>query len=445
MHIYYIQSVLLCVREVLLLNTFSGGVHTPHNKELTENIEITRQAPPEKLRVPLSQHIGAPPELKVCEGDTLKKGQLIAEFNGNVSANIFSPVSGKVLSIEKGLYIIGQMGTHIVIENDGKEDEVRLDGLKNPTPQQIRDRIREAGIVGMGGAAFPTPVKLSLPKDKKCEALIINAAECEPYITCDYRIMLEYTDEFISGVKLLAKALKTERIVIALEDNKRAAYEKLVNYPGIEIKMLKTKYPQGSEKQLIYAAIEKKVPLGGLPIDAGAVVQNVHTAFSVSRAADLGIPCYERVITVSGRAIRDPKNMWVKTGTTIEQIMNDCGGAENAVKILNGGPMMGVAQAKLNVPVSKATSALLFLTKEEVDLSQAMTCINCGRCVRYCPMKIMPVYIDAYTLTGDLASAKKYGALNCIECGCCSYVCPSKRPLVQSIRLSKKLIKDRNI
>lgn len=427
------------------VKTFYAGIHVPHSKQLTQDSAICVMPAPKWVAVPLSQHIGAAAELLVAVGDTVKKGQLLAKFSSMVSANVFSPVSGTVTGIKESRYITGGRGKHIIIDNDGLDtEEERFKALENPTSQEIIDRVRQAGIVGMGGAAFPTPVKLSVPEGKQCDTLLINAAECEPYITCDYRIMLEYTDEFVAGVKLIAKALNVENIVIGIESNKPRAAEKLATYDGIHIEVLEAKYPQGAEKQLIFAATGRIVPSGKLPIDVNVVVQNVHTALSVYRAVKLGIPSYERVVTVSGRGINQPKNMWVRTGVTIEDIVDFCGGmTEDIVKILSGGPMMGIGQARLTVSLTKASGAILFLTESEISEGEEMVCINCARCASVCPMRLMPMYIDAYTLLNDTDTAKKYGVENCIECGCCSYICPSKRPLIQSIRLCKKRIKEK--
>jgi electron transport complex protein RnfC len=434
---------------------------------------------PDTVYIPISQHIGAPAQIKVSPGDKVKKGQLIAAAAGFVSANIFSSVSGEVVGVVDRLNAQGVRGPHIQIKNDGVGTEMRFPVINKPTKELLLARIKDAGIVGLGGAAFPTHVKLSPPPDKPVDTLLINAAECEPYITCDHRVMLEYADEFIEGVKLLAVALGAASINIAVEENKRDAYDLLVERlspdaaaapktgaasadddvsrygllleklapKDIKVTLLQKKYPQGAEKQLIYAALRRKVPAGGLPADIGVVVSNVHTALSAYKAVAEGKPLYERVMTVSGHGIKNPKNFWVPTGATYADVVLFCGGydEENTAKIISGGPMMGFAQASLEPSVNKATSALLFLLSDETDLSPVTPCINCARCASVCPMRLMPMYIDSCTIAKDFAGAKKYGAVNCIECGCCVYICPANRQIVNNVRLAKKIIKQRSI
>ena len=339
---------------------------------------------------------------------------------------------------------------HVVIANDEKYDKVTLPALNNPSPEEIVHRIQEAGIVGMGGATFPTHVKLS-PKTH-VDTLIINAAECEPYITCDYRLLLEKTDEFIAGVLLLKKALGAEHVFIGIEKNKPEAIKKLIAdcvNTDIVVAPCKVKYPQGAEKQLIYAVTRRKVPCGGLPADVGVVVSNVHTAYSVARAVYNGEPSYKRAMTVSGSGVQNPGNFWVRTGTSYQFIYDtldkDESLPEKNVKIISGGPMMGFAQPSMRVCTTKGSSSLLFLTEQDVENKPRTQCINCAGCAKVCPMHLMPMKIEAAVLSGDWEDAKKYGVLNCIECGCCAYNCPAKRPLTQAIRLGKKTIKEKKI
>lgn len=428
------------------MKTFPHGVHPSGCKSLTDKLNIREMPAPKTVYVQVAQHIGKPADPVVKAGDAVKMGQLIARAQGPVSSHIFSPCSGTVKGIEER-ETPGGYAPHIVIENDGEYTAQFLPKLNDPTADEIVARVIDCGIVGMGGAGFPTPVKLR--PQKKVDTFIINAAECEPYITCDYRIMLEYTDQFAKGAKLLAKAMGLETVYVGIEDNKTEAINKLSQYaaqcPGLEIVPLKTKYPQGAEKQLIYAITGRKVPCGGLPADVGVSVNNVHTALSAYLAVAEGQPLYKRVMTVTGGGIKEPANLWVSVGTLYRDIIDFCGGLSDqpTVKMINGGPMMGTAVTGAACSSTKTTSCLLLMTKDEAFTGNPGPCINCGKCARACPMSLMPMYIDAYALNGDYDNSVKYGAMNCIECGCCAYVCPAKRPLVQSIRLTKKKIKER--
>lgn len=425
--------------------SFKNGIHPGDKKSLTADKQIQILPAPETVYIPLIQHIGACCLTQIKEGDRVLQGQLLACNENALSSAIFSSVSGTVTGFKELPSASGGKVSHIVIQNDFKDEKITLPPLENPTGEDILNRIKEAGVVGMGGAAFPTHVKLKPPKSKKVDTLIINGAECEPYITCDYRIMMEYTDQLVKGIELAAKALGVQNIYIGIEDNKPQAIEKLKKYSGINVVPLKTKYPQGAEKQLIYAITKRKIPLGGLPMDVACVNDNVHTAYSIYKAVYEGEPCYERVVTVSGGAADKSGNYIVKTGTLYSHIAQTCGLLSEPLKVISGGPMMGFSLFTLDVAVTKATSSILFMTKEEVNTLPAEACINCGRCARACPMFLMPMYIDSCTIAKDYKSAKRYGAIDCIECGCCSYVCPTKRPLVQSIRLAKKIIRERKI
>ncbi len=424
---------------------FKNGIHPSDRKNLTGNKKIEIFSAPETLYIPLLQHIGMPCTALVKEGDAVKAGQLIGTNDKALSSNIYCSVSGTVTGFKNLPTAAGGQWQHIIIKNDFKYEEINLPPLDNPSPEEILARIKEAGIVGMGGASFPTYVKLSPPKAKKIDTLIINGAECEPYITCDYRIMLEYTQELVKGIKLIAETLGITNIFIGIEDNKPAAIEKLKGIEGIKVIPLKTKYPQGAEKQLIYSITKRKVPLGGLPMDVGCVADNVHTAYSVYQAVYEGKPSYQRIVTVSGKAVEKSGNYIIRTGTPYSFIAETCGLKSQPAKVISGGPMMGFSVFNLDMVVNKATSSILFLTQDEINTAPAETCINCGRCARACPMFLMPMYIDSSTLTGDYKNAKRYGAADCIECGCCAYVCPAKRPLVQSIRLAKKIIREKKI
>ena len=428
------------------MGTFRRGVHPRGNKELAMDRAITVMPAPDEVWIPLSQHIGAICTPVVQTGDRVLKGQRIAASDKALSADIFSSVTGEVVGFEGKHTAQGQLVPHIRIRNTREIEETGFCELSDPTPEDIRERVRAAGLTGMGGAGFPLHIKLNPPKDKHVDTLIVNGAECEPYLTCDYRIMLERAAEVCDGARLLQKAVGAEDVVIAVEDNKPLACEALKSAGDVPVAVCKTKYPQGAEKQLIYAVTRRKVPAGGLPADVGCMVSNIQTALSTHEAVRRGKPLYERVVTVSGRAAARPQNVLVATGTSCEEVVDFCGGTlETPAMIVSGGPMMGFAMADLSPSVVKGTSGILLLTREEINLAPLRPCINCGRCRDACPMNLMPMYIDAHARSGRYEAAKKYGAMNCIECGSCAYACPSKRPLVQSIRLAKKNIREKKL
>ncbi len=427
--------------------TFRHGTHPPANKR-TKDVPLSDFSVPEKLYVSLSQHIGAPAKALVQAGDYVKEGQKIGEAGGFVSAPVFAPVSGTVKGIVKLPTAIGGEADHIEIENDFVYSKTFFPSLKNPNKEEVLARVKEAGIVGMGGATFPTHVKLS--PSKPVDTLIINAAECEPYITCDYRLLLECTTEVIKGIKYLMTALGVKKAYIGVEANKPEAIEKLALEcpPEISVMTLKTKYPQGAEKQLIYSVTRRIVPTGGLPADIGCVVSNVHTAYAVCRAVEQGEPLYKRAMTVSGGGVEKTGNFWVRGGTLYSYIYEQCRGnksEDETKKIISGGPMMGFAQANNNCACTKGSSSLLFLTEDEFNVTLPSQCINCGRCINNCPMNLMPRDIEHATVKNDYEKAFKLGVMNCIECGVCSFSCPAKRPLVQAFKLAKKEIKIRGI
>ena len=424
---------------------FRGGVHPDGCKQLTRGAPIGRLPAPPAVWLPLSQHIGAPALPVVAAGDRVLRGQLAAKKAEGLSANVYSPIAGTVKGVVRHITAGGKKQDHILIEGDGSDESVSLAPLASFTPEAVLARIEEAGIVGMGGAGFPTAAKLNVRG--RVDTLVVNAAECEPYITCDERIMLEYTGELLQGVRLCMLACGAERAVIGIEKNKPEAIAHLSRQcgEGISVKPLRTRYPQGAEKQLIYGCCGRTVPEGGLPADAGVVVVNVHTALAVQRAAVQNIPCYERVMTVSGGACARPGNFWVPNGTPLHAVADFCGGREDCARIVSGGPMMGEAVFSLKVCTSKTMSSLLFLEEGECRLRTASACIGCGRCVQACPMGLMPVFIDAAVLAKDYAAAKRFGAAQCIACGCCSYVCPAERYLTQSVRLGRKIVKERKL
>lgn len=417
------------------------GIHVPDMKGFSMDKPIERMPAPNKLYVALSQHIGAPAIPTVDAGDVVKKGQLIGKESGAVSANVFSPVSGTVIGIEDVVNGLGQKIKHVVIENDGKDEEILFEPLSDFSAESLVGRIRLAGIVGLGGAGFPTAVKLT-PKTR-VDKLIINGAECEPYLTCDYRLMLERTEDIYKGIKYTAKILGLDRPIIGIEANKPDAIRLFEKYDDLDVVILKKQYPMGSEKHLIYCTTGRKVPLGKMPFDVGCCVQNVKTMIAIYEAVELNKPLTETVMTVSGSAVETPKNLKVSLGTPFGEIIEYCGGQkQNAAKIVAGGPMMGKALINLNNYVRKTDSGILVLSDAEVSSVQPTNCINCAKCARNCPMRLMPMYIESFALAGDFESAAKYGAMNCIECGSCAYNCPAKRALVQSITFAKAKIKE---
>lgn len=431
----------------MALKSFKGGIHPGHYKEFTESVPVTTARSPRKVIMPLQQHIGAPCEPLVKVGDEVKAGQKIADSEGFVSAPIHASITGKVSSIGMHYTPLGVEIKSIVIESDGTdaEQDEKINSGKSPddlSGKEILDIIREGGIVGMGGAAFPAHVKLSPPEGKKIDTVILNGAECEPYLTADHRIMLEEPEDVVAGLKVVMKVLNAPKGIIGIEDNKPDALEAIKavikNEKGITVYPLPTKYPQGAEKMLIEVITGRQVPSGGLPLDVGVVNQNVGTCAAIARTVREGVPLIERVVTVSGKGIKEPANVLVKVGTTFGEIIEQCGGlAENASKIISGGPMMGVSQATTDVPVMKGTSGILVLTDKEVQLQEAGPCIRCARCVEVCPINLLPNFLGAVSEQRLIDSAESYHASDCIECGCCAYICPAARPLTQWIRAAK--------
>ena len=430
------------------LLSFKGGIHPPHSKQYTEDKSIVLAMEPKMVHIPLRQHIGAPATPLVKVGDEVKVGQKIGEASGFVSASIHSSVSGTVKAV-KNHAILGGNALTISIENDMKNEvheSVQPKGnLEDLSAKEIIGIIKEAGIVGMGGAGFPTHVKLSPPADKKIDVLILNGAECEPYLTNDYRLMIENSNEIIFGLEVLMKIFNLKKGFIGIENNKPKAIkvmkEATKNNLGIKIIELRTKYPQGAEKQLINAITAREVPSGGLPMEAGAVVNNVSTAVAISNAIKTGMPLIDRICTVTGKGIAEPKNIRIKNGTIISEIIDQCGGYEDNIgKLIMGGPMMGIATSTDQIPSTKTTSGILVFTEDEAKIPEPSQCIKCGKCVDVCPSFLQPSYISAYALINNLKMAESYNALDCIECGSCSFVCPAKRPLVDSIRIAKREI-----
>jgi Na+-translocating ferredoxin:NAD+ oxidoreductase subunit C len=431
-----------------MLKTFKkGGVHPPENK-LSAGKAIEILPPPASVFIPVAQHIGAPATPVVSRGDTVKVGQVIAKSSSFVSTNIHSSVSGKVKKVDFQADSSGYPKQGIFIDVDGDEwiDEIdRSDELKKAfdlSGQEIVKKIQEAGIVGLGGATFPTHVKLVPPKGMKADVLLINGVECEPYLTSDHRLMLEKADEILVGTQLLMKALNVEKAVVGIENNKHDAIQKLTEkakeYKGISVTALKVKYPQGGEKQLIKAVTDREVPSGGLPIAVGAVVSNVGTAFAVYEAIQKNKPLFERVVTITGKAVSKPSNFLVRVGTPTSVLVEAAGGLpENSGKVISGGPMMGRAIASLDVPVTKGTSGILLMEKEESKRGESNPCIRCSRCVGVCPMGLEPYFLRVVSEKQLFDRAEENRIMDCIECGSCSYTCPSNLPLLDYIRFGK--------
>lgn len=424
---------------------FFGGVHPDDKKAPANGSPVTRIAPPSEVVIPMSLHIGAPCQPTVAVGDQVTVGQKIGDSSAPVSAPIHAPISGKVVAIEPRLHSNGTQVKAIVIENDGLdtpcETMVPHSEEELQDPDTLVQIIREAGIVGMGGATFPTAFKISSGKGK-VDTVIINGAECEPYITSDHRTMLEHPDEVLGGIQLIMRACGVQKATFAIEKNKQDAINLLNSKnpagSGIQILPLRTRYPQGAEKQLIQTVTGKEVPPGGLPASVGCAVFNTFTAYSVYRAAYEGRPAIERVVTVSGSCIAEPKNLLVPVGTSVQYVFEQAGGfASEPEKILMGGPMMGNALYDLSVGITKGTNALLAFGPEEDGTVENPTCIRCGRCIEACPMKLLPVYIYMYERKNDYEMMEKYHLMDCIECGACTYSCPGRLHLTHSCRTGK--------
>jgi electron transport complex protein RnfC len=430
--------------------TFERGIHPEYHKDLAAGKSITRAVLPQRIVVPVSQHIGAPAKPEVAIGDEVKRGQVIGSTTGFVSSPVHSSISGKVIAIADFPTSVGRMVQSVVIESDGKDEAVSFNEhpeYSSLSADEIRNIIKDAGIVGMGGAAFPTNVKLSPPKEKPIDAVLINGAECEPYLTADHRLMVEHPKEVVESLKIIMKSLNVKEGHIGIEENKPDAIEAMEaavsGEPNIKVWPLEIKYPQGAEKMLIKAIKGREVPSKGLPMDVGVVVQNVGTALAVYEAVRFGKPLIERVVTVTGSGIKEPSNMMVRVGTLMSDVIEQCGGlVEGAVKVISGGPMMGFAQWTLDVPVVKGTSGILVLAETEyVASDEYSACIRCGSCIDVCPMGLNPSSLSVYAEKGFYEDAKENNLFDCFECGSCAYVCPAKRPMVQFMRLAKSQVK----
>lgn len=423
---------------------FKGGVHPPDNKVQTSNLSTEKMEASKMLYIPMQQHIGAPLDPTVEVGERILKGQKIGDSKAFMSTTIHSPVSGVVKKIEQHVFPLMGKAKTVIIENDGKDEWCELEKIKDwekASKEELLKIIREKGIVGIGGASFPTHIKLTPPKDCKIDTLLLNGAECEPYLNSDNRLMLEDPKAIIEGIKIIKKILEIDSAIIGIEENKPEAIDsmkKASEGTGIKILPLHTKYPQGGEKQLIKAALDREVPSGKLPASVGVVVQNTGTAAAIYRGVVLGEPLIEKIVTVSGNAIREPKNLKVVIGMPFSDLLEKCKvDREKIDKLVMGGPMMGMAQFTEDVPVIKGTGGLLALTKEETNYCKPQPCISCGKCVDVCPMKLVPFMYGRLAISEDWDSMKKYNLMDCIECGSCSYICPSNRPLTEAIKIGK--------
>ena len=430
-----------------MAKSFHGGIHPDDRKRFTASKEIVIAPIPEKVIIPMRQHIGAPCSPIVKVGDFVKKGQMIGEAQAFVSSPVHASTSGKVVEIAEYPHPVFGSCTAVVIESDG-QDEWLL-GLplqrdwQSLEVSEIKEIIREAGMVGMGGATFPTHIKMAPPGEKPIHTFILNGAECEPFLTADHRVMLEQSEEIVTGMQIAMKVLGVNKGYIGIEENKPDAITAMKKacqgISSLEVIALQTKYPQGAEKTLISVICGQEIPSGGLPMDVGVVVQNVGTVVAIANAVEKGIPLIERVTTVTGGAIQEPQNLLLRIGTTFSQAVTLCGGfLQPPVKVIMGGPMMGMAQRTLDVPIIKGTSGILALREEDVNSGPQRPCIRCGRCVDACPMGLIPSMLSILSERGAYAVAKnEYDLLDCVECGSCVYVCPAKRNIVHYVKLSK--------
>ncbi len=448
-------------------HTFYGGVHPSTFKTLASDRPAKKAYIPRKVVLPLLQHAGSPAEPVVTVGSSVKVGDMIARPSGHVSAAIHASISGRVTRMTHSPTRVQPRVLSITIESQGGEDQ----DFKAPRPARDADSlpseellaiVRDAGIVGLGGAVFPTHVKLGTPKTKSVDTVILNGAECEPYLACDHRLMLEKPKEIVRGLEIIAKILGAGSAYIAIEDNKRSAIyameralesfvaarqprpgqpRRKAASPQVKIAALRTKYPQGAEKQIIKAITGREVPAGGLPMDVGCVVQNVATAFAIYEAVTSGKPLIERIITVTGPCVREPVNTWVRMGTMLSDLVGHLGGfAKEPAQVIVGGPMMGVAQYTIDIPVTKGFNGVIFLPKEDLDTSKESVCIRCGRCVEVCPMGLVPTSLMYRVKHEIFEEAQQLGITNCYECGACAYTCPAKIPLLDYMKYGKSKV-----
>ena len=434
------------------LKTFRlGGVH-PQDNKLSATVPLAQLPLPKQVTIPIVQHIGAPAKVVVQRGDTVKVGQVIAQHEGFISSNIHASCSGRIGIIEEVMDSTGfkHLAVNIRVKGDDWLETIdRTDTLVEEislSRDEIVARVMDAGVVGMGGAGFPSHAKIKVPEGKTIDTLIINGVECEPYLTADHRLMLEKPREIIVGIRILMKALGVSRAIIGIEDNKHDAIELFDEWlrgdKQIEVQPLEVQYPQGGEKQLIQAVLDREVPSGGLPADVGVIVHNVGTTFAIYEAVQKNKPLVERVITVTGKDVKQPSNLWVRIGTPVIELITAAGGLpESTGKVVSGGPMMGKAIADLEVPVAKGTSGILMIAQAETKRAEEYNCVHCGKCIEACPMGLEPYRLLLLSKAGQSEKSKRENVLDCIECGSCSFVCPSNRPILDYIRLSKTKVK----
>ncbi|HEY8345011.1 MAG TPA: electron transport complex subunit RsxC [Bacillota bacterium] len=434
----------------MALKTFRKGIHPPGHKSLTSSLPVEILPPPRQVVLPLSQHIGAPAEPLVSVGDQVLLGQKIAEAQGMVSVPLHASVAGKIIAIEPRPHVSGKMVTAIVIENNGIDELAPEVSPRHLDPEkaksdEVREIMKDAGLVGMGGAAFPTHVKYNPSPDQSIDYVILNGAECEPFLTCDHRLMVEKPDRIVFGLRVMLRAAGASKGYIVIEENKPDAITVLnravQGYP-IEVVPVKAKYPQGEERMIIYAATKRVVPAGALPAAVGVIVNNVATAAALAEFIQSGRPLISRIITVTGHGIQHPKNLEVRIGTLLEDVLDYCGGFKgNPGRIILGGPMTGSAQYRLDLPIMKGTSGILVQTEAETPKTAPSVCIRCGKCVDACPFNLLPNFLGLYCEHDQIDKAEAYGVLDCRECGSCAYVCPARRPLTQMFKNTKnKLI-----
>ena len=436
------------IQEAKVFRTFSkGGVHPAENK-LSADKAIKKAGLPKQVSIPIAQHIGAPSTPTVKRKDQVKAGDIIAESKGFVSANIHSSVSGTVAKVDQVIDATGFRRPCVVINVEGDEWADGIDtseelvGDITLSPEEIRQKVQDAGIVGMGGATFPSHVKLSVPEGKQVDTLIINGVECEPYLTADHRVMLERAEELLTGVRIMMRALGVDRALIGVESNKPDAIAHLNNLvdgeTGIDVYGLKVKYPQGGEKQLIKALLDREVPSGGLPLDVGTVVHNVGTTLAVYEAVQKNKPLVERVVTVTGKSLQKPANLLVRIGTPVKDLIEAAGGLpEDTGKVVSGGPMMGKALQSLDAPVVKGTSGVLVIPQKEAKRATDVHCIRCSKCISVCPMGLEPYLLKQLSQLERYEELEALAVMDCIECGSCSFTCPANLPLLDYIRLGK--------
>ena len=430
---------------------FFGGIHPKYNKEMSTHITTFHTINPKQVVIPLQQHIGAPCAPLVAVGDKVLRGQKIGDGEG-LCVPVHASVSGTVVAIEPRPHTSGRLVNAIVIANAFQDTAIEASGSDAPAEQldadEILHAIREAGIVGMGGAAFPGNVK-ALSAMGHVDTLIANACECEPYITADDSLLRTNPEQVLEGMMILRHVLKPERVVLAVEDNKAEAIEKLQgllkDYTNVELAVLPTRYPQGSEKQLIQSLTRREVPPGQLPTAVGCAVFNVSTYAAIYRAVRLGMPLIQRIVTISGEAIAQPQNFIVRIGTPFHDLVEAAGGLHDTTeRVISGGPMMGIAQSELSVPVIKATNSILCLLKDVNGAAENPVCLRCGKCVSVCPMRLQPLYMYRFTNAGKAEELKRLNILDCMECGCCAFTCPGKLPLVERFRAGKQLVREAN-